>query len=64
MSTATIVARQLVPHEAIDAVLKEAAAVPVTAGGNWTPKTFKPDDPKRDAALHQLLVEPTLVAAV
>ena len=59
-----IVAPQLVPHASIDAVLREAATVPVAAGGNWTPKTFKPDDPTRDASLHRLLVEPNLVAAV
>lgn len=59
-----IVAPQLVPHAAIDAVMKEALQMPVTAGGSWTPKTFKPDDPTRDAALHRLLVEPHLVAAV
>ena len=59
-----IVVPQLLPHAAIDAVMQEAAKVPVTAGGNWTPRTFKPDDPLRDAALHRLLVEPHLVAAV
>lgn len=59
-----IVAEKLVPPAAIDAVLKEAITVPVSAGGNWTPKTFKPDEPLQEAALHRLLIEPSLVAAV
>src|SRR5262249_11580920 len=59
-----IVARQLIPLAAIDAVMTEARKAELAPGGNWTPKTFKPDEPLRDAALHRLLVEPRLVAAV
>jgi hypothetical protein len=52
----------LVPHESIDQVL---AVVPTAgANGSWTPVIFDHDEPEKDAALHRLLVEPSVLGAV
>ncbi|MBN8217807.1 MAG: phytanoyl-CoA dioxygenase family protein [Spirochaetes bacterium] len=59
-----LVVPDLVPPASIDRVLEEAHRVPVAPGGGWTPKTFDHDQPLLDAALHRLLVEPSIVSAV
>lgn len=57
-----LVVPALVPHAAIDSVL----AVSPTTGenGRWTPVVFDHANPTANAALHRLLVEPSVVAAV
>jgi len=53
----------LVPQETVHAVL---AAVPtdLAMSDGWKPITFDHDNPTKDAALHQLLVEPNITTAV
>jgi ectoine hydroxylase-related dioxygenase (phytanoyl-CoA dioxygenase family) len=53
----------LVPQEEVEAVL---AAVPpeIATGDRWRPVTFEHADPMKAAALHRLLVEPHVTAAV
>jgi len=58
-----IVVPRLVPHASIDRVLEAAACIPIEPGGSWTPKVFDHDRPLEDAAVHRLLVEPSIVAA-
>lgn len=52
----------LVPSETIDRML--AAAPGAGEGSGWTATAFRHEQPDEDAALHQLLVEPHVVAAV
>jgi ectoine hydroxylase-related dioxygenase (phytanoyl-CoA dioxygenase family) len=59
-----IVVEDLVSDGAIDAVVDEAKKFAYTPGGGWTPKIFDHAAPEKDAALHRLLVEPDVVAAV
>jgi len=57
-----LLAPGLVPHESIDRVLE---VVPTEgANGGWTPVVFDHDAPTRDAELHRLLIEPSVVTAV
>jgi ectoine hydroxylase-related dioxygenase (phytanoyl-CoA dioxygenase family) len=59
-----IVARGLVPQMEIDLQMAEAMKVPAAPGGGWTPKIFEHEQPMNDIALHRLLIEPHVVAAV
>lgn len=59
-----IVVENLIDPKKIDRIMEEAVKVPVDARGIWTPKSFEHDNPKKDAKLHQLLVDETLTAAV
>jgi hypothetical protein len=59
-----LVVKQLVPHAVIDAVVDEAKKVPVNPDGSWQAQCFAFDKPREDAALHQCLVEPSIVGVV
>jgi len=53
----------LVPQTSVDAVM--AAAPPgIASGDGWRPVSFDHANPTTDAALHRLLVEPNITAAV
>ncbi len=58
-----ILVRKLVPNDVVEAVRRIAEQRHTSEGGDWTPTIFDRDEPQRDAALHRLLVEPTVVAA-
>lgn len=59
-----IVVKQLVSHEVVESVVCEAKKVPTNVDGSWTPKCFDFSKPLKDAALHQCLIEETIVTAV
>lgn len=60
-----LVVRDLVPTASIDKMLAEVPdELGKEAGGTWSPSTFKHDDPTRNAPLHRLLVEPSVIGAV
>jgi ectoine hydroxylase len=59
-----IVVENLVPDTAVDAVVEEAKKNAYAPGGGWTARIFEHDAPEKDAALHRLLVEPSVVGAV
>jgi ectoine hydroxylase-related dioxygenase (phytanoyl-CoA dioxygenase family) len=58
-----VVARGLVPPPVVDAVV-EAAKGRVRTGDKWQPTIFDHAALDADAAVHRLLVEPAIVAAV
>ncbi len=58
-----IVVRRLVRPTTLDTVMA-AAPTQYEAGGAWSPLVFDHDQPTQDAAIHRLLVEPAVVAAV
>jgi ectoine hydroxylase-related dioxygenase (phytanoyl-CoA dioxygenase family) len=54
----------LIPGSAIEAVLAAARVHPKeVTGDKWQSRTFDHENPEKDAAIHQLLVEPNVVAA-
>jgi len=59
-----IVVKNLVDSKTIDRIMEEAVKVQPDERGIWTPKSFDHGNPKRDAKLHQALVDETLTAAV
>jgi ectoine hydroxylase-related dioxygenase (phytanoyl-CoA dioxygenase family) len=59
-----IIARGLASITRIDSMLEEARQIPTVAGGGWTPKIFSHDHPAQDSTLHQLLVDPQILAGV
>lgn len=60
-----IVARGLVPATSIDKLLKEVKLPEwVKDGGNWSPIIFDHKQPTKDARLHRLLTEPSVIGAV
>jgi ectoine hydroxylase-related dioxygenase (phytanoyl-CoA dioxygenase family) len=59
-----LVVRGLVSIPRIDSMLEEARNIPAIEGGGWTPKAFSHDQPEQDFKLHQLLIDPPIVAAV
>ncbi len=59
-----IVARGLVPSATVDLVVEQEKKIPTNPDGSWTPKIFEHGNPTLDAALHRLLIEPSVVTAV
>lgn len=58
-----IVLPDLVRSDTIDEVFA-ASPSKYEKGGNWSPRVFNHDDPTADWAIHQLIIEPSVVDAV
>jgi len=60
-----IVAPGLVPEASIDKLITEVKLPEwLKDGGDWTPMIFDHKEPTKDARLHRLLVEPSVINAV
>ncbi|HVF10255.1 MAG TPA: phytanoyl-CoA dioxygenase family protein, partial [Abditibacteriaceae bacterium] len=58
-----VVVPGLVPQASVEAVLK-AAPEGITTGERWRPSIFDHENPLKDAKLHRLVTEPSVVEAV
>jgi ectoine hydroxylase-related dioxygenase (phytanoyl-CoA dioxygenase family) len=59
-----VTVEQLVPHDVIDSILKEAEGFHGGMDGIWNAKPFNFDKPLEEPALHQCFVEPNIIRAV
>ena len=59
-----VVVPGLVPQTSVDAVVRAVPPLPEDTGSGWRAQIFDHRNPGKDAAVHRLLTEPSVVAAV